>query len=107
MRRTPVTIVTGRTGRAAGYDERSARLPARQSAYLAPRRGTTVALVLEDDTGPIEPAANRAAHPSGAFSYAPIKTMRSTPLSTAMIAAICLRNGITEHVDSQSSANAD
>jgi hypothetical protein len=41
-----------------------------KDAYLAPRCGTTVALVLEDDTGLIEPAANRAAHLSVVFSDA-------------------------------------
>jgi hypothetical protein len=62
-----------------------------KDAYLAPPRGTTVALVLEDDTGPIEPAANRATYLSVVFSDAAGKEMRSTPPSTAIIAAICLR----------------
>ena len=77
-----------------------------KDSYLAPRHGTIVALVLEDDTGPIEPAANRAAHLSVVFSDAAGEDNEIYPAEHSNHRGYLLADGIAEHVDGQSGIDA-
>ena len=70
--------------------------------HLAPLRGTSVVLVLEDDAGPIEPIANRTAHFSVVFSDPAGKDDEVRPAEHGDHCGYLLANGIAEHVDGQS-----